>query len=217
LLILSAFIRWKHGCYDSATLGIYDPGMLRTLVLPILTLSICTLASASPLLVTAGGTFSSGDTADALVTPGDMFSLSFIVDSNPALLPADYDSDSFEIPVTDFDYALNGTPVSATPTDIRFFTSALGGGFEVDFPTADADAEFLFGPDQLFSGPTSAPVFSVGTFASDTWTLFDDNNVDAGTASPLQITPEPSSIPVLLCGGLALVAVRFKKLAENRQ
>jgi hypothetical protein len=189
--------------------------MPRTFLLLILVLSICALASADPLLVTAGGIFSAADSADTFVAPGDPFDLSFAVDSNPVIPTSDHTLNSFDIPVTDFQYTLNGTPVSVTPTDIRFFTSALGGGFEVDF--AALDAEFLFGPDQMFTGTTSAPVFSTATFSGDGWTFLDDNNVDAGTASPLEITPEPSSIPILLCGGLALVAVRLKKLAGNRQ
>jgi hypothetical protein len=151
------------------------------------------------------------------VTPGDTFSLSFLVDSTPVIPAADRTTVSFDAPITDFQYTLDGTPVSVTPSEITFYTGTDGGGFAVDFPSADADAEFLFGPDQLFSGTPASPMFTTGTFIGDNWVFFDDNNVDAGAASPLEITPEPSAIPVLLCGGLALVAVRFKKLAENRQ
>ncbi|HTW63904.1 MAG TPA: hypothetical protein VME17_04770 [Bryobacteraceae bacterium] len=193
--------------------------MLRTLLLPILTVSICAFASADSLTVMAGGTFSSTDTPDTYVTPGDTFSLSFVVDSNPVIPPGDSIESDFDVPVTDFMYTVGGTSVDLAPTEITFYTGALGGGFQVDFGNNGGDY-FLFGPDQLFTGPTSAPTFATGTFDSDSWTFLDDNNVDAGTASPLEITsttPEPSSIPILLCAGLALVAVRFKKFAGTRQ
>jgi hypothetical protein len=187
--------------------------MVRTTLIPLLTLSICALASADSLAVTAGGTFSPSDTPDAYVIPNDPFSLSFFVDSNPVIPPADSTSVSFDVPVADFEYTLNGNPVNVTPTEITFYTAADGGGFAVDF----ADAEFLFSGDQMFSGTTSDPVFTKGTFDSTGWLFLDTNNLDAGSTSAFQITPEPSSIPVVLCGVLGLVAVHFKKRARTQQ
>ena len=184
--------------------------MRRTLLLPILTLSISALASASTLTITAGGTFSPTDTADTYVTPNSIFSLSFLVASNPVIPPADFTTVSFDVPVADFKYTVNGTPVNVTPGEITFDTSGNGGGFSVDF----SNAEFIFSGDQMFSGTTSAPVFAAGTFDSTGWTFLDNSNVDAGSTAPfqsIQNAPEPSSFSILLCGCLALAAVGFKK------
>ncbi len=184
--------------------------MRRTLLLPILTLSISALASASTLTITAGGTFSSTDTPDTYVTPNAMFSLSFLVNSNPVIPAGDFTTVSFDVPVADFEYTVNGTGVNVTPGEITFDTSANGGGFTVNF----SNAEFIFGGDQMFSGNTSSPVFAAGTFDSTGWTFLDNDNVDAGSTSSFQSvqnTPEPSSFSILLCGCLALAAVGFKK------
>ncbi len=183
------------------------------MLLSVLTFSLCALASADSLTITADGTFSATDTADALVVPGDPFTLSFEVQTNPVIPSSDYTTVSFDVPITDFQYTVGGNPVSATPTDITFYTEPDGGGFEVDF----SGAEFLFGGDQLFTGPTSSPVFTEGTLNSTSWLFLDNSNVDSGSTTRFTITPEPSFLPILLCGGLAIAAVRFKKPAGTRQ
>ena len=184
--------------------------MTRPLLFSLLTLTLVTSASAGVVDIDASGMFSASDTADSLVVPGGTFNLSFAVDSNPVLAPSNFTLNSFEVPVSDFTYSVNNVPVSVTPDSITFFTSGLGGGFEVDF-TAPA-ADFIFQGDQMFSGPTSAPVFSPADF-SETWNLLDASNVDAGSgpvsAAPGQVSsaPEPSSLALLLFGGIAVFAV----------
>lgn len=188
--------------------------MIRTVLFSLLAVFLCTSAEAGSVDVTATGMFSAGDTPDTFVAPGDTFSLSFLVNTNPILTSSDYTLNSFDVPVSSFTYSLDGVPVSLTPgetpDDITFYTLANGGGFEVDFPSA----EFLFGGDQMFSGPTSAPVFSTGSFPGTSWTFLDTNNVDTGTGR-VAITPEPSFMPILLCG-IAILAFKSRRFIQAR-
>ena len=186
--------------------------MMNTVCCSILALSFCTAGFAGTLDVNASGTFSPTDTADTFVTPGGTFDISFLVDSNPVLSTSDYTSVSFDVPVSSFTYTLDGVPVSVTPTEITFDTLANGGGFALQFPTA----EFIFSGDQMFSGLTLAPVFSTGKY-SESWELIDvlGPNFDSGTG-PVTVTPEPSFLPILLCGGLAVLAFRSRKFTQVR-
>jgi hypothetical protein len=170
------------------------------------------MCNASALYVTGGGTFSTTDTADAFVTPGDAFSLQFVVPSSPTITASNSTTVSFDVPVVDFNYTLNGTPVSLPePTEVTFYTAADGGGFEVAFP----DAEFVFGGSQIFSGTTAAPTFSAAAFSSQTFLFLDTDNADSNSATvTVTPTPEPSSILLLICGGIGLFAVGMRKPAR---
>jgi hypothetical protein len=186
--------------------------MLKFLLLSLLTISLWISANADTLDVTASGTFSGSDTADAFVVPNGTFSLSFLVNSSPTLTSSDYTAVSFDVPVSGFTYTVNNTPVSVTPSEITFYTLGDGGGLAVNFPTA----EFIFGGNQIFFGPTSAPTFSSGTFPTTGWVFLDSSNVDAGVGPNVTVTPEPSLMPLLLLGGLLLMAVRIRKVIEVR-
>src|SRR5271156_1408721 len=110
--------------------------MMKTLLLSMLSLGICGICSASSLYVTGSGTFSSSptDTADTFVTPGDTFSVQFVVPSSPTIDGSNSTTVSFDVPVFDFSYALNRIPVSVPqPTEITFYTTADDGGFAVAF------------------------------------------------------------------------------------
>jgi hypothetical protein len=190
--------------------------MIRIALFSLLAVFLCTSAYADSLEITATGTFSATDTPDTFVTPGDPFSLSFLVDTNPSIPPGDSTSLSFDVPVESFAYTVNGAPVNVTPSEITFYTAADGGGFAVQF----SDAEFIFGNDQIFSATstTSAPVFSTGSFSAQNFVFLDDSNVDSGASlvTLTTATPEPSFLPVLLCGGLALIAFRGRKFIQAR-
>lgn len=187
--------------------------MFKTLLLSVLCLATCGIASAGSLFVTATGTFSAVDTGDTYVTPGDTFSLAFLVPTSPITNGTNSTTLSFDVPVGLFTYKLDGIvdPVPP-PTEITFYTAADGGGFEVDF---GPDTEFLFSSSQIFSGTTAAPTFSPGTFDDQSFLFLDDNNVDSNSATvTVTPTPEPSSILLLLCGGLCLFAVGMRKSAR---
>jgi hypothetical protein len=186
--------------------------MVKTLLLSVLCLGVCGACSASTLFVPASGTFSAEDTADAFVTPGDTFSLMFAVPSTPTITSSNSTSVSFDVPVLDFSYALDGTPDPVPqPAEITFYTAADGGGFAVDFGPS---TEFLFGSSQMFTGTTADPTFTVGTFANQNFLFLDNNNVDSNSAAAQVATPEPSSILFLLCGGIGVVVVRMRNSAR---
>jgi hypothetical protein len=189
--------------------------MLKRLALLTLSLGACSFLNASTLYVQTTGLFSSTDTADSFITPGDTFKLSFVVNSSPVISASNSTTLSFDLPVIDFSYYLNGVlvPNAAQPSEITFYTAADGGGFEVAFGQS---AEFLINSSQIFSGTTTAPSFSAGIFSNQSFLFLDNNNVDTNAASvSVTPTPEPSSILLLLCGA-SLVAVGFRKSARVR-
>ena len=185
--------------------------MVKTL-LAVLFLAVCGMCSASTLYVTGSGTFSPTDTADTFVTPGDVFSLQFVVQSDPTITSGNFTALSFDVPVLGFSYALNGSTISVpAPTEIAFYTAADGGGFEVDFAPS---TEFLFSSSQIFSGTTAAPTFSPGTFGSQSFLFLDNNNVDSNSATvTVAPTPEPSSLLLLLCGCIGCFVFALRKSA----
>lgn len=183
--------------------------MIKSLPIGVLSLILCGICSASTLYVSASGTFSLADPPDNFVTPGETFSLSFVVNSNPVTNSSNSTTLSLDVPVSNFSYDLNQHPVNIPqPGEITFYTSANGGGFAVQFATA----EFIFGNSQIFSGTTVAPVVSAGTFASQTYTFLDSNNLDSGAATiTAAATPEPSSVFLLLGGGVGLIVAARRK------
>jgi hypothetical protein len=115
---------------------------------------------------------------------------------------------------------LNGAPVNVTPTEIRFNTLANGGPFDVTFGTGLNAAEFDFQGAQLFSGTTTAPTFSANSFPVSSWTFSDPSNFDRETPTSLSVqataTPEPSSVLLSACGGIALLTVGIRRSARVR-
>jgi len=184
--------------------------MVKTFFLSVLTLAVCGLCSASSLYVTASGTFSATDTVDAFVIPGDTFSLQFAVPSAPTIGAANYTTVSFDAPFFGFSYDLNGVAAAiGEPSEITFYTAADGGGFEVAFGPS---TEFLFSSSQIFGGTTAAPTFATGKFSNQSFLFLDGNNVDTnGSTVTLAYTPEPSSLPLVLCGSIGLFAFAKKR------
>jgi len=184
--------------------------MKKILLLLVISIAACGMASAEPLLVTASGQFSSVDFPGALVTPNGVFSLSFAVGSNPTPLAGTVTSLSFDVPVTDFAYELNNTPVAVTPSEITFYTLADGGLFNITFGSGLSAAELGFQGDQAFSGTTAAPTFAFGDYAVSSWTYSDPVNFDSGSGT-VSISPEPSTVLLISGGLLALVRRKFRK------
>ena len=195
--------------------------MLKTPVLLLLiSIAVCGIASASTLEVSVSGDFSNSDVAGPLVGPGEPFTMSFDVESPTTPLGGTVTSLSFDVPIEDFTYTLDGTPLSVTPSEITFDTLANGGLFNVTFGTGLSAEEFSFEGDQAFSGTTSAPTFSAGSYNVSSWTYSDPNNFDIETPTALDAkftqVPEPSSLVVILGGFLALIAVRSRKFGWTR-
>jgi hypothetical protein len=189
--------------------------MLKSLLLLFTSMALCGLANASPLYVSASGQFSGSDVAGQLVSPNGQFSLRFVIDSSPIPLTGTVTSLGFDVPFLAFLYTLNGNPIPAAPTEIRFNTLANGGLFDVTFGSGLNASEFSFEGPQAFSGSTAAPAFSSGPYSISSWTYSDPNNFDSQTPPALAVsispTPEPSSGFLILCGVVALTAVTVRK------
>lgn len=195
--------------------------MFRKLLLTAVSLAATTICSASSLYFTGTGTFSAGDTPDAFVIPGDTFSFSFVVPSNPVTNANNSTSLSFDVTPILFTYRLNGSPVSVgQPSEITFYTTGDGGGFALNVPPSSSGTEFIFSDPAntaYFSGTTANPVFSPAKFLSESFLFLDPNNGDIGSATAaLTPTPEPSSILLLFCGGVGLLTVGIHKSVRAR-
>ncbi len=189
-------------------------------LLLVMSIAGCGIASADTLDVSVSGQFSNSDIAGPLVAPDGIFNLSFVVDSNPTPEAGTVTVNSFDAPITDFSYTLDGAPISATPSEITFETLANGGLFNVTFGSGLSAEEFSFEGDQAFSGNTSAPTFAAGSLSVSSWTYSDPNNYDFETPVALDAhiapVPEPSSAFPILGGLVALIAVRFRKFGWAR-
>jgi len=187
--------------------------MKQPLLILVISIAFCGMASADVLDVSVSGQFSNSDVADALVTPNGLFSLSFPVDSNPTPVTGTVTSLGFDVPVENFTYSVNNTPVAVTPSEIRFNTFANGGLFDVTIGSGLTAAEFDFQGDQAFSGTTAAPVFAAGNYAISGWTYSDPVNYDSPTpvSGTVAVTPEPSTTLLVSCCLAALIGRKFRK------
>ena len=178
-------------------------------------IAACGISSASTLIVSATGQFSGSDVADSpLVTPNGVFSLSFVVDSNPTPLSGSVTSFGFDVPVEDFSYQLNHVAINLSPSEITFFTLADGGLFSATLGSGLSSLNFQFEGAQAFSGTTAAPAFATGNYSITGWTYSDPSNFDSetplATSASIAAAPEPSTIfPIL--GGLMLLALEIRK------
>jgi hypothetical protein len=186
--------------------------MRKPLLLFVLSLAACGMASAD--IVSASGQFSSTDTADSLVAPGGVFSLSFAVESNPTPVAQSVTANSFDVLVDDFSYELNNVPVSVVPSEITFFTLADGGLFNVTIGSGFTAEDFSFEGDQAFGGTTAAPTFAPGQFNVTGVTYSDPSNFDFPAAIgdvSISPAPEPSTMLLISCGLAAVMGRKFRK------
>jgi hypothetical protein len=176
-------------------------------------------AHASTILYTDGGTFSPGTESSEFSGPSETWAFHFEADSNP--VPSDFGAGGFSFPFFDFGYSLDGSPVAITPTFTRFFSLHNGGGFLICFTgtttaTCTNGLESPFDQPQLYTGMTSAPTLSTGTFAVDFGVVVTSGGItnafDEG-APTLHATavPEPSTWLTLATGLLALGGRRLRR------
>lgn len=168
----------------------------------------CGIASAAPVYLSASGQFASSDTVGPLVAPDGLFTLQFALDTNPNPLAGSVTPLGFDVPFSFFSYTLNGSAVSASPSEIRFNTAANGGLFDIFFGTGINAPELSFQGVQAFSGTTAAPSISLGNYSISSWTYSDGSNYDTQSPSSKTVSvsavPEPSFTLLLACALIAL-------------
>lgn len=169
--------------------------------------------SATTLLFSVAGQFSSSVTASPLAAPNAPWRLSFTVDSNPSA--GNIDQLGFDTPFSNFSYLLNNSSVAAAPSIIRFFTTGNLGMFTVFFGPESGYSnnvpipEFSFLGAQLFSGATASPILTAGVYPVSEFIYSDavnyDDHLPANISLSVTAVPEPSPLTILLFG-LVLIA-----------
>ena len=179
----------------------------------------CVSVYADVVVYTDSGTFSS-DTASsdptvftpAFSAPNETWSFSFEAAINPAV--TDFGMGGFSFVFSDFTYELNGSPVSITPSFIRFFSGTNGGGFEICFsgatPSTCTEGLGTYGP-QMYEGNTDAPTLIGGSFPQDSFGVIVDSTLYSlpDTTLNASVVPEPSIVLPLPFGFLALAGRRL--------
>ncbi len=177
-------------------------------------------AHADIITYSDSGTFSASTLSDALAFsgPSETWAFSFQADTQPAV--SDIGMGGFDFTFSDFSYSLNGSPVSITPTFIRFFSAPNGGGFEICFngttagSCTDALATPIFpGSPQMYTGATSAPTLIPGGFTTGAFDVLVNANpfTQPNTTVLATVTgvPEPST---LWSVGAVLLALGGRRL-----
>lgn len=180
-------------------------------------------AQAAPLQVQASGTFDDTVSSSFFTAPGAAWSVSFVVDSDPAPLLNDGLTVSglfTTVPFSQFSYTLGGVPIAQPATFVSLYASTNGGGIDIFFsdlldPLAPLDALSLFGP-QVYTGDETAPTLVPG--------IYDITGVTAtvgglGTdQAPVRLSitaigqvPLPGSLALALAAGLPLAATRRRR------
>jgi len=198
-------------------------------ILPLVTASLFAFSAnihATPLVVSLSGVFSSpaGNQTDQLWSPNKTWAISFNLDSNP--VAGNTDLLGFDAPFSHFTYTLNGSGLAVSPSFIRFSTAGNLGLFtlffgpESGYLKGNPIPEFAFQGPQAFSGTTTSPVFSAGSYRVSDWTYSDALNYDENT-SPASVvtlapTPEPSTALLFGLPLLSLAFVRVRRLIHQK-
>jgi hypothetical protein len=133
------------------------------LVVAVAFLAINCASAQTNLLVSESGVWGPLTPSTDWTAPNESWSFSFITSSTPATSNVTHHSygSGFDETFSDFSYTLNGSTVATTPTGIRWYSTGLGGLFNVDLA-----GDFSFEPegDQAYTGSESAPTIIPGTY-----------------------------------------------------
>ena len=169
--------------------------MLMVFVLLVLSAHAGTIT----ITYSASGTFSA-DTPPTTFSNGSApWSVSFQADSNPAV--SDVGNGGFDIAFSNFSYSLNGSSSDITPTAIRFFSPANGGGLFICFLQPCGNGVFPDGlgtgffSEPLYTGPNSTPTLETGLFLLSPFGVAVDPNTYPQADTILQAVATLNSFP----------------------
>jgi PEP-CTERM motif len=185
-------------------------------------------ASADLLQVEISGKFDGSAPVSDISAPNVTSAITFDIDSEPTVDPF---SDSFETPVSNVVYDLNGDgPVSGVNIygDVTFYDSSKGGGaaFTVNSHAGGAGYSIDVQGDQLYSGSTSNPEFVAGPFntSGDAYVYFDSGvsaEVRTNSIAITDLSPVPEPHTNLLLGTVlaatAFLLRRRRRLVAPRE
>jgi hypothetical protein len=184
----------------------------------LLFLGLALKLSASTLVISGGGTYSSTTPTSSYSAANEPFSFSFDINSNPSVSGFTSGQD-FIAPISNFGFDLNGSPVTVPSVSIAFFAGSQGGLFQFCFGTGCDPTGLtitsglsLSGP-QLYSGSESSPTILTGDESETALIIFvagdayplANQTVQSTTAAPG--VPEPSTQALFVAGWLLLAAV----------
>jgi hypothetical protein len=179
-------------------------------LLPVFVL--CSVAAhAATISYTDSGTFTAVTPSSSFTGPSETWAFAFQADTNPVVL--DFGNGGFNFAFSNFSYTLNHSPVAISPSFIRFFTAANGGGFLICFngmtagTCTDGLGSPLFGQPQMYTGTTAAPTLIPGAFSITSFAAVVNSNVFNQPNTTVLATaaiPEPSTLLMLGAGFLVL-------------
>jgi hypothetical protein len=174
-------------------------------------LLFASVGSASPLLVQESGVWGSSAPSTTWSAPGESWSYSFLIDSNPT--PSTYlPGDNFVAPFNNFNYFLNGVPVATTPDTIEWYSTNNEGGL-INIYFGGILTFKVYGA-QAYSGSEDSPTILPGVYPLAGGSVFlSAGNTDQPITGNLTITavPEPATIGMMLMGVAALAGLRFRR------
>ena len=191
---------------------------------------LSSLLPADVLSVSASGTFSSTTPTTSWEAPGETWSLSFQINSNPTVTRS-YVGAGFDAPLSNFVYQLNGSTVNVGPVDDFFASSTQGGAFNLCFlgctaaPALGLSEGFSFASRQYYSGPESDPsIITNGSFSVSAVAFYPSTPpAPPGTVEPNAIititdltqAPEPSTLCSLIAGGAFWLALKTRSRRKS--
>jgi hypothetical protein len=185
--------------------------MRQILIATALAAFTCYPAFSGAVSYSATGTFwASGTPSTAFSANGSSFEFDFSLPDMPVpsnSVPQDYFS--VAVPVT---YKLGTTTFAPQTIYVFFFASNSlpSGGFLIaPFPSSDVGIDsvtYIFTGYQLFTGTTSAPTLTPGTFVIGNATI-QVNTGGTGTAFPVASTLTATTTPEPACLSLAALAL----------
>jgi hypothetical protein len=178
--------------------------------------------SASTLSVNVDGIYADGTPTTSWSAPGDTWSISFLIASNPVVsnvnegYSGNTPQGSFDAAFKSFVYLLNGSPVNVGTVDIAFYSRALSGLFNVCFFGCNASNTpidgFTFWGPPAFSGDLTAPTILPGSYPVGVTELKVGTGFIDQPNGTVTITPESSTFFLVLATGVLLLRKRVARI-----